>query len=510
MSHPSSSSNLNSHSGERLLDSDRLFPADSRLRDIARELYLSIKNLPIISPHGHCNPQWFAENKPFSNPADLFITPDHYVLRMLASQGIQLEMLGIPNRESGVCETDPRKIWKRFADNVHLFRGTPISIWLDHSFEAVFGINVPLNSETADRYYDHIDACLKLDSFRPRSLFDSFNVEVLSTTEDALDELNWHEMIRESDWNGQIVTTYRPDSVTNPEHEGFIENVEILGARAKENTATWEGYLNAHRNRREYFKSYGATASDHSHPSARTECLSTAEASRLFEKAIHGKITSEEADQFRGHMLTEMARMGLEDGLVLQLHCGPFRNHGKLVSRLYGKDKGFDMPKPVNFIHALKPMLDEVGMSKDLTIIVFTLDESSYSRELAPLAGAYPALRIGPPWWFFDSVEGIRRFREQITETAGFYNTVGFNDDTRAFCSIPARHDVARRCDCSFLANLVGTGRLRMDEALDLAQELTYKLAKKAYRIDEASSEQPDKPSSHFGSGNSSKNVPAN
>ncbi len=466
-----------------LTDPDRLFPVDARQRHLARALYESVKDLPIISPHGHCDPRWFAENQRFPNPAELFVIPDHYVFRMLVSQGVALEDLGVPRADGGATEADPRVIWRRFAERYHLFRGTPSALWLDHSFEHVFGLDVVLSAETADHCYDFIDAKLGAPEFRPRALFERFGIEALATTEGALDDLSWHRAIRESGWGGRVITTYRPDAVVDPEFEGFAENVAALGEITGEDAATWEGYLNAHRSRRAYFREFGATATDHGHPSARTENLPAADAAALFAKALAGACTAEEADAFRGQMLTEMARMSLEDGMVMQIHPGARRNHSSTVFARHGRDKGFDIPGRTDYVAALKPMLDAVGMEPDLTVILFTLDETAYGRELAPLTGAYPALRLGPPWWFFDSYEGIRKFREATTETCGFYNTAGFNDDTRAFCSIPARHDVARRSDCAFLAGLVGTGRLREAEAFDVAQDLTYRLAKQAYRL---------------------------
>lgn len=466
-----------------LVDPDRLFPVETGLRGLTRALYESVADLPIISPHGHCDPQWFAENKRFPNPAELFVIPDHYVFRMLVSQGVPLTDLGVPRVDGGPTETDPRLIWKRFAEHYYLLRGTPSAMWLNHSFEHVFGLDVPLSAETADMYYDHIDAKLAQDDFRPRALFDRFKIEALATTEGALDDLKWHRQIRESGWQGRVITTYRPDAVVDPEFEGFADNIAELGAITGEDTATWDGYLNAHRARRAYFKEFGATASDHGHPTARTEDLSAEDANALFQKALKGTCTADEADAFRGHMLTEMARMSLEDGLTLQIHPGARRNHSAPVFAAHGRDKGFDIPGRTDYVGALRPLLDAVGMERDLTVILFTLDETTYGRELAPMAGAYPALRLGPPWWFFDSYEGIRKFREATTETCGFYNTAGFNDDTRAFCSIPARHDVARRSDCAYLATLVATGRLREDEAFEVAQDLTYRLAKEAYRL---------------------------
>ena len=466
-----------------MLASDRLFPVDPQTRGIARELYQTVADKPIISPHGHTDPRWYAENQPFSDPSQLFITPDHYVFRMLFSQGVSLESLGVPRVDGGATETDGRKIWRLFAENFHLFRGTPSRLWLDHAFEEVFGLTERLSAATADRCYDHIADCLAKPEFLPRALFERFNIEAIATTESPLDDLRWHRMIRDSGWKGRVVTAYRPDSVVDPEFAGFAGNVEQLGALTGEDTSTWEGYLRAHRVRRSYFKEFGATSSDHGHPTARTENLAPADAASLYAKALKGNCTADEADAFRGHMLTEMARMSLEDGLVLQIHPGSFRNHSDPVMAAFGRDKGFDIPTQTDYVRALKPLLDAVGLERDLSIIVFTLDETSYARELAPLAGAYPSLKLGPAWWFHDSPEGMRRFREMTTETAGFYNTVGFNDDTRAFCSIPARHDVARRVDCGFLATLVATGRLDVEEAFEVADDLAYRLAKQAYRL---------------------------
>jgi glucuronate isomerase len=466
-----------------LLDADRLFPADDRARGIARALHQAVRGLPIVSPHGHTDPRWYAENAAFPDPARLFVTPDHYVFRMLHSQGVALEDLGVPRADGGPVEQDPRAIWRRFAERYHLFRGTPSRLWLDHAFAEVFGVEERLSADSADRIYDRIADCLARPEYRPRALFDRFGIEVIATTESPLDDLRWHRMIRESGWPGRVVTAYRPDPVVDPDFAGFAQNVEALGALTGEDATTWRGYLAAHRARRAYFKEFGATSTDHGHATARTEDLGEAEAKALFDKALRGVCTPEEADAFRGHMLTEMARMSLEDGLVLQIHPGSFRNHSGPVLDRFGRDKGYDIPTRTDYVRALKPLLDAVGERADLTVIVFTLDETSYARELAPLAGVYPALRLGPAWWFHDSAEGMRRFREMTTETAGFYNTVGFNDDTRAFCSIPARHDVARRVDCAYLATLVASGRLAEDEAFEVAHDLAYRLAKQAYRL---------------------------
>ena len=466
-----------------ILHPDRLFPADRATRDLARALYTTVAKLPIVSPHGHTNPQWYADDAPFPDASALFITPDHYVFRMLYSQGIRLEDLGIPRRDGRPVEKDARKIWRTFAEHYHLFRGTPTRIWLDHAFATVFGCTERLTAESADRIFDRINTCLSEPPFRPRALFERFNIEVLATTESPLDPLDHHRTLRASGWKGRVITAYRPDPVVDAEFENFHDNVVSFGALAGENTATWNGYLNAHRNRRAYFKSMGATSTDHGHPTARTCDLGAPACQRLLDRALTGTASPDEAEQLRGQMLTEMARMSLDDGLVMQIHPGSYRSHNPHLFRDFGRDQGADIPTSTDYVRALKPLLDRYGNERELTVVLFTLDETTYARELAPLAGHYPIVKLGPPWWFYDSPEGMQRFREQATETAGFYNTVGFNDDTRAFMSIPARHDVARRMDCRFLATLVVEHKIGEDEAFELAPELAYGLAKRAYKL---------------------------
>ncbi|MBK8084783.1 MAG: glucuronate isomerase [Devosia sp.] len=466
-----------------LLDDNRLFDAEPRARSVARALYEGIRNLPLVSPHGHTEPRWYAENACFPDPARLLIVPDHYIFRMLFSQGVRLEQLGVPTADGSPVEADGRAIWRLFARHYHLFRGTPTRMWLDHTFSSLFGIDERLTADNADRLYDHIAALLEHDDYRPRALFERFNLEVISTTDAATDDLGWHRMIRDSGWRGRVVPAYRPDAVVDPDFAGFAANLDRLGALTGEDTGHWSGYLEAHRKRRAYFRSFGATSSDHGHPTAETANLLPKEAGMLFDKVRSGHADARDKALFRAQMLTEMARMSIEDGLVMQIHPGSWRNHSPTMLARFGRDKGFDIPTRTDYVGALKPMLDAVGTEPELTIILFTLDESVYARELAPLAGVYPALKLGPPWWFHDSPEGMRRFREMATETAGFYNTVGFNDDTRAFPSIPARHDVARRVDCAFLARLVSEHRLDEDEAHEVAHELAYGLAKRAYKL---------------------------
>ncbi len=460
------------------LHPDRLLPIDPATRDLARSLYAGVKDLPIISPHGHTDPEWFATDANFGNAAELLLHPDHYVFRMLYSQGVALADLGIGN-----AAADPRESWRLFAERYFLFRGTPSRMWLDWVFAEVFGMGVQLCAESSDLYFDTITEMLASKAFRPRALFERYNIEALATTESPLDSLEHHAAIRASGWRGKVITAYRPDPVVDPDFEGFRDNLKTLAALTGEDTFSWSGYLAAHRQRRAFFASMGATSTDHGHPTAQTANLSAAEAAALFSKVTTGNFTPAEAELFRAQMLTEMAAMSIDDGLVMQLHPGAFRNHNAQVFALLGRDKGADIPTRTDYVHALKPLLDRFGNDNRLSLILFTLDESAYARELAPLAGHYPCLKLGPAWWFHDSPEGMRRFRRMCTETAGFYNTVGFNDDTRAFLSIPARHDVARRIDCGFLAELVMEHRLEDWEAAELAQDLSYNLAKAAYKL---------------------------
>ena len=469
-----------------LLHEDRLFPADEATRSVARSLYQTVKDLPIISPHGHTDPRWFAYDENFGNATELFILPDHYVFRMLYSQGVSLENLGIRRWDGGPTEGDPQKIWQIFADHYYLFAGTPSRMWLDTVFKNVFGLTDMLCSENAMEYYHFITAELGKDAYKPRALMDRFNIELIATTEGALDNLEHHRALKGTGWDKRVITSFRPDDVVDASLENFAQNIELLGEITGENTTDWEGYLAAIRQRRAVFREHGATATDHGHPTARTADLSKADCQALFNKCLSGKASEADQELFRAQMLTELAGMSIEDGMVMQIHPGAFRNHNNDVFTKFGRDKGADIPLQTEYVNALKPLLDKYGNDPRLNIILFTLDETVYSRELAPLAGHYPCLKLGPAWWFHDSPEGMLRYRHQVTETAGLFNTVGFNDDTRAFLSIPARHDVARRIDCRFLANMVVEHRISEDEAGSLIKQLSYDLAKKAYKLGQA------------------------
>jgi glucuronate isomerase len=453
---------------------DRLFPVDPGLRRLAKKFYDSIKDLPIISPHGHTDPIWFDKNENFTDATTLFVTTDHYVFRMLYSQGLTLEELGVKNTD--LSEQEKRKIWQQFAAHFYLFRGTPTSLWLNQVFSEVFGLNEELNEKNADHFYNMIGEKLKTAEFKPRALFKRFNIEVISTTDDAIDDLQSHKNIKKN-WDGRVLPTFRPDRATDPEHEDFHKNLEILSSTSV------DSYLNALKDRRQYFIKHGATATDHGPPRAFTYRASKTELQILLDKALRKNLTPEEAHRFRGAMLVEMAKMSLDDGLVMQIHPGSFRNHNEKLFSKYGRDVGADIPTSTDYVHDLKALLNEFGNEPKFRLILFTLDESRYASELAPLAGHYPALKLGPAWWFHDSPEGMLRFRRSTSETAGFYNTVGFNDDTRAFFSIPARHDLARRVDCHFFAELVGQHRISEEGALKTLQDLTYKIPKESYRL---------------------------
>ena len=468
---------------EYKLHEDRFFSPVNSIRNYAREIYSSIKNLPIVSPHGHVNPSIFAENKPFPNPTELIIIPDHYLFRMLYSVGIPMESLGVPTIDGTRTETDPKKIWKVFADHYYLFQGTPSAAWLDYEFNLVFGIKEKLNGLNALKIYDEINEKLNLPEFLPRTLFEKSNIEVLSTTDAASDNLQHHKKIKESGWKGRVIPCFRPDGVTDLLSKNWRENLKLLEESVGYEIGSFKNFIKALEEKRAFFKSMGATSTDHGIMSPYTHELSQNEVEKIFRRALQCKSTEDDSRLFTAHMLMEMARMSKEDGLVMQIHPGSYRNHNSLVFNKYGLDKGCDIPMQTEYTANLRELLNKYGNDPYFTMVMFTLDETTYSRELAPLAGHYPAMKLGPAWWFFDSIEGMTRYRSSVTETAGFYNTVGFNDDTRAFVSIPARHDLARRIDSNYLADLTARHIISLEEAFIIAKDLTYNLVKKAYKL---------------------------
>ena len=469
---------------ERLrLHPDRFFSANPTVRSVARELYASVADLPLVCPHGHVPPTLLADDAPFPEPTALFITPDHYIFRMLLSQGVRMEDLGIPTRDGTPVEADPRAVWQRFADRYHLFLGTPTRAWLDHVFVEVFGVDRKLTAESASEIYDHIARQLEEPEFRPRALFDRFNIEVLTTTDGASDSLDAHRRIRESEWSGRVIPCFRPDAVFRiAAPEWRVEMARLENTTGAE-IGSYAAFVQVLEERRAFFKSMGATSTDHAVLVPYTHRLSESEAERLFQRARAGDATAQDQGAFEAHMLMEMARMSTEDGLVMQLHPGAYRDHNEAVFQRFGRDMGGDIPVATEYTHNLRELLNAYGTDPRLTLVVFTLDETTYARELAPLAGHYPAMRLGPAWWFFDSIEGMRRYRAQTTETAGIYNTVGFNDDTRAFLSIPARHDLSRRVDADYLAHLVAEHRIDEADAHAMIQALAVGLVRETYRL---------------------------
>jgi len=468
---------------EFTLHEDRFFDSDPSIRRAAKELYNEAKTLPIISPHGHVDPKLFVENKPYPNPTELFISPDHYVFRMLYSQGIKLEELNIPQRGGNTLSVDPKKVWQIFGENYFLFNGTPSGVWLDYEFNIVFGIKEKLNGVNAQKFYDTINEKLQTEEFLPRNLFKQFQIEVLSTTDAANDQLVYHKAIKKSGWDVKIIPCFRPDALTNLENPDWLEDIKVLEGLVGFEISNYKAFIKAIELRRGYFKSMGATSTDHGTLTPYTHKLTKGEVEAIFSRALRGEIYNDDPSLFTANMLMEMARMSCDDGLTMQIHSGSNRNHNSVIYDKYGLDKGCDIPQQTEYTNNLKELLNAYGNNPNFTVIVFTLDETTYSRELAPLAGHYPAMKLGPAWWFHDSIEGMTRYRQMVTETAGFYNTVGFNDDTRAFVSIPARHDLARRVDANFLGGLVARHIISLSEARIIMKDLTYNLVKKAYKL---------------------------
>ena len=482
------------------LDADRCFSAEPNQRAVARRLYQEVQELPLICPHGHVPPRLLAdEDATFGSPAELFVIPDHYVFRMLHSQGVALEELGIApkagasvERDGGdlqergerTVERDHRAIWQRFAEHFHLFRGTPTGVWIRDELASVFGVTEKLTAESAQRIYDQVEAKLATPEFRPRALFERFGIETLATTDAATDALEHHQRLRQAGWH-DVLPTFRPDAVTDVTAENWRANVALLGERAGVDVQDYASFVAALERRREAFRDLGATATDHGVFAPTTERLTDTVAGAIFDRAMLGQASDEDAARFTAHMLMEMARMSAEDGLVMQIHAGSFRNHDHDAFARFGRDMGADIPVRTEWTRALRPLLNAYGHAPDFRLVVFTLDESAYGRELAPLAGYYPALRLGPPWWFFDSVKGIERYLDAVVETAGIRNLAGFNDDTRAFASIPARHDVWRRVTSNWLAGEVVKGLMDDEDAREAAIDLAYRQAKDTYRLGE-------------------------
>ena len=467
-----------------VLHDDRYFDPDPSIRRVARTLYEETRDLPLVCPHGHVDAALLAEDRAFPEPTALLVTPDHYIFRMLFSQGVPLEALGIPRRDGTAVEQNPRNVWQRFGERYFLFRATPTAAWLDYQLAVVFGIDTRLDGESAQYIYDELAERLTSPEYRPRALFERFGIEVLTTTNAATDTLTHHRALRTSKWHGVVVPCFRPDAMLRIANPAWRSEVHTLARLDGTSIHDLETFSRALERRRSFFRSMGATSTDHAVVEPYTARLSDDQAEAIFQRGMRGEATPDDQRHFEAHMLVEMARMSIDDGLVMQLHPGSLRDHNTSLAMRFGPDVGADIPVVTEYTRNLRGLLDEYGSDPRLTLILFTLDESAYARELAPLAGHYPAVRLGPPWWFHDSIEGMKRFRESVTETAGIYNTVGFNDDTRAFCSIPARHDLARRVDANWLAGLVARHIVDIQDARDMARALAYDLARRAYKLD--------------------------
>ena len=463
------------------LHEDRLLPSQPQERAIAREIFAATAGLPIVSMHGHVDASMLASNSPFPNPAELLVIPDHYLVRMLVSQGVPHDSLGVPRKDGGAVETDPREIWRAFASRWKLYRGTPTRIWMEHVLESVLGVSSALSAETSDEIYDAIAERLAQPEFRPLALLDSLDIEILATTDAAGDSLEHHAALARDGYGDRVVPTFRPDAVVNLDRPDWRASIDAMAERSGIDIVDYASYIAAIESRRRAFVAAGTRATDHGHLYADTEPLDPAEAERVFQAALQGEVTGASARKFAGHMLTEMARMSCEDGMVMQLHPGVLRDYDPRVFAERGPDVGYDIPIPIDHARALQPLLTRYGHDPRLTLVLFTVDEDVFGRELAPLAGVFPAVRLGAPWWFLDTPEAMRRFRETVTDTAGFYNTSGFVDDTRAFLSIPARHDISRRVDAGHLAKLVAEHRLSLDEATETAIDLAYEISRAVY-----------------------------
>ncbi|HZI41971.1 MAG TPA: glucuronate isomerase [Gemmatimonadaceae bacterium] len=466
-----------------MMHPDRCFDADPQVRRVARELYDLTRSLPIVSPHGHVDPRLLATNEAFENPTALIVSPDHYVLRMLYARGVSLESLGVPRRDGAPVEHDPRAVWRLFARYYAVFRGTPTGMWLDHELHALFEVDAILDAASADRAYDAIAEKLASPEFRPRALFERFGIEVLATTDAASDTLEHHVAIQRSGWKGRVIPSFRPDAVFRLASRDWCDAVAAVAAASGRSIDSAEQLIVVLAERRAFFEGLGARATDHGVLEPFTEAVSPGDAERLFQRGCSGEATAADQRRWEGHLLMAMARLSIDDGLVMQLHAGAFRDHNEPVRALFGPDRGGDIPIATEFTRNLRSLLNAFGNDSRFTLILFTLDEATYSRELAPLAGHYPAVRLGAPWWFHDSVEGMLRFLERTTETAGIDKLAGFTDDTRAFCSIPARHDLARRVQANWLARLVSRHIIDTSDARQLALALAYELAKKSYGL---------------------------
>lgn len=458
------------------MNSSKILPNDPQTKVLATRLYELIADLPIISPHGHVDPELLAKNEPFGNPTELFILKDHYVTRLLHSVGVDLSDI--------YKSSDPRKVWSIFYENYHVFSGTSSGYWFEETLRSIFAIKDLPSTENANRHYDLIASNLLEPAFLPKALAKRFNIEILATTDDPIDNLEYHrEISKDSSFETKVVPTFRPDRYLDPRSIGWKENIEKLLAVVNLKENNYKNFISALEDRRQYFKQHGAFSSDHGVFEPYTCILDEKVASEIYQSALIGTASENELRDFAGHMLVEMARMATVDGLVMTIHAGVVRNHHEDTLKAFGPDTGHDLPVTCEWVQNLRPLLNAYGLSKNLKVVLFSLDETNWSREIAPLASFYPSVFIGAPWWFLDAPEAIQRFRASTVDIAGFYKGSGFIDDTRAFLSIPARHDLARRSDSAYLAKMVSEGRITFEQALKISVDLVTTIPRKAFNL---------------------------
>ncbi|BAF55402.1 MAG: glucuronate isomerase [Corynebacterium glutamicum] len=463
---------------------DRLLPADPGTRDIARRLLAHVEDLPIISPHGHLEASMFVKDEAFPDPTSLLISPDHYLTRMMHSAGVDLADLRVGGHEG----KSAREAWRIFMSHWDLYAGTATGYWVEQEFEHVFGINAErLNvgtPEHADAIFDELTDILAKPDFRPRALAEQFNLEVLATTDDPLDDLADHKALADDPtFSPRVLPTFRPDAYTKMYNAGWAEKTTKLIDTAGDGKAGWEGYLQAMRNRRQYFINHGATSADHGLHDTDTTPLSHEDAQKILDKGLAGTATLAEMRAFEANTTYRFAEMSQEDGLVMTIHPGVYRNHSASAQKKFGADIGADIPFQMEFTNGLRPLLSDFGENKDFHFVMFTIDESVYSREVAPLAGYYPAAYVGAPWWFIDEIDAMNRFRSATTGTTGFSRYSGFIDDTRAYCSIPARHNTSRRVEANYLARLVAEHRITESRAAEIIVDLIDASPRRVFKL---------------------------
>ena len=457
-----------------------LLPADERLRELARDLYEDVADAPIISPHGHVDPALLLRDEPFPDPAELLLTRDHYITRLLFASGASFADFG---RDPQQASAPARGLARARLELAPLRRHRERILARVRARDAVPRARTNCRRRTPMRYTTASWPCSTSREFRPRALFTQFGIEVLATTDDPLDDLEVHRLLAgEPGAHRSRAADLPPRRLPRPRRCG------LLGSRADSARDHRTGrdirrLPRALEDRRAHFVSRGAVSADHGVYEPFTAELSSADAERLFRGAREGVLDPDAQRLFRGHMLFQMARMSVDDGLVMTVHPGVRRNHHTALFDRFGPDAGHDIPVRVEYTENLRPLLNAFGTAPGFHLVLFAIDETVYSREVAPLAGFYPSVYIGAPWWFLDAPDAALRFRSAVTETAGFYRSSGFIDDTRAFLSIPARHDMSRRMDASFLARLVAEERVSMPTARRIARDLVDAIPREVFKL---------------------------